>query len=158
MGFAIGANLSGNYVAPGAVGDEGKGFALGDQYEGHDAKRYVFVQASTSVASYNAVVYDTAGVAQNITSALALTGVRVGVAQNSISSGSYGWVQIYGACSVNALSTCSANSALYASGTTGSIDDTGTASTKIVGLILTANITAAAVAAGVLSTEAFVSI
>lgn len=158
MGFAIGANLSGNNVAPGVVGDEGKGFALGDQLETHDAKRYVYVSASTSIASYNAVVYNTAGVAQNITSALAVMGARVGVAQASISSGSYGWVQIYGTCSVNALSTASAAAVLYASGTTGAVDDTGTAATKIIGLQLTADITAAAVAAGVMVTEAYILI
>lgn len=136
---------------------EGGYFGLGDAVETHDGKRYMFVNASTSITSFQACAIDSAFSAQPLTSATALVGPRIGVAPNNISSGSWGWVQIYGACSVSALSTCSSASALYATATAGAVDDTGTATLKILGLSIAANITAAATTTGIMQVEPFIS-
>lgn len=155
----VGANTSGVYGTPSAApADVGQLAGLNDRVETYDGKRWVFVSASTSVTSYQVVAIDSQGYAQAITSALAQAGNRVGVAQNNISSGSYGWVQTFGPCSVAVLSTCSSNTVLYTSATAGSLDDTATSQIKIAGITILANVTAAGTAAGFMATEPFAAL
>lgn len=158
MTFAIGMNPDGVYaavVSTSANPDAGQVFALGDTITDGSNNRYMFVSASTSITSYQAVkIFQSNNYASPLTETLAATGGRIGVARvNGISSGSWGWVQIYGACTVNALSTCASNAVLYATATAGSVDDAGT--TKINGLIATAAVTAAAATTAILSVDAF---
>lgn len=159
--FMIGMDPNGVYpaiVSTSANSEAGKVPALGDQCEDYQGNRYRFVSASTSITSYQAVkIFQSNNYAAALTETLGATGGAIGVAGvNGISSGSWGWVQIYGSCTVNALSTCSANSVLYCTATAGAVDDSGT--TKIAGLIGITSITAAATMNAVLSTEAFSSL
>lgn len=156
MSFAVGANTSGVYAAP--PYDEGKAFGLNDRVETYDGKRWVFVSASTSITAAQVVAINTAGVAQAATSALASATPRIGVVQNDIASGSYGWAQVFGPCSVAVLSTCSTAVALYTSGTAGALDDTSTSQVKIAGITILANVTAAATVAGFISCEPFTAL
>lgn len=160
-GFAIGVDTSGVYPAFSSTSinaESGRVFGLNDMVETQDGKRWIFVSASTSITSYNACAIDTQGYALHATSANALTFPRIGVAQNNISSGSWGWLQVYGVCSLNVLSTCSTGVSLYVSGTAGSLDDTGTATVKVTGISIPANITAAATSAAIMACEPFASL
>jgi hypothetical protein len=105
----------------------------------HDNSKWVFVSASASITSYQLVAINSAGVALAATSALALAGQKCGVAQAAISSGSYGWVQVKGNMTVNALQTCSSSTVLYTTGTAGAVDDTATSQVKIANLTLNSN-------------------
>ena len=60
---------------------------------------------------------------------------------NGISSGSWGWVQTKGNMTIQVLSTASASSWLYTTGTAGALDDTSTSQVKITGITLNANAT-----------------
>lgn len=157
----IGANISGVYPAISSTSvspDSGMIPGLGDRYEDNNGNRYVFISASTSVTSYQVVALTSAFYGQPATSALASAAAYVGVAQNNISAGSYGWVQTRGNMSVNALSTCSTAVALYTSGTAGSVDDTSSSQVKIAPLVINANITAAAATTAFSATDLFVAL
>lgn len=158
----IGANISGNYPAwssTSANAEQGQVFGLGDQVNAYDGSKYVFVSASgASITSYQVVAFGSNGNAQAITSALAQAGNRVGVAPYSISSGSYGWVQVQGVVTVNVLSTCSSNTVLYTSATAGALDDTSTSQIKIAGITTLANITALGSTAAFLAIEPFAAL
>lgn len=161
MSIQIGANISGVYAAwssTSANPDSGQYFGLGDRYEDSNGNRYVFVSASTSVTSYQVVAITSAFYGQPATSALASAAAFVGVAQNNISAGSWGWVQTRGNMTVNALSTCSTAVALYTSGTAGSVDDTSTSQVKIAPIVINANITAAAATTAFSATDMFVAL
>lgn len=133
---------------------------LGDIYTDHNGNRYVFVQASGSVAQYDVVAIDSSNVAQAITKALSDTGPDVGVALATLTSASYGWAQIRGSCSVNVLATCSSSIALYTSGTAGKLDDTTTSQNKIAGLVILSNNTTTTTQAivGNMAVEPFVAL
>ena len=157
----IGANTSGVYPAYSSTSINAESGAipgLGDRFEDHNGNRYVFISASTSVTSYQVVAITSDFRGQPATSALASAAAYVGVAQNNISAGSYGWVQTRGNMTVNALSTCSTAVALYTSGTAGSVDDTSTSQVKIAPLVINANITAATSTAAFAATDLFVAL
>lgn len=120
---------------------------LGDIYVDNNNNRYIFVQASGTVAQYDVVAIDSSNIAQAITKALADGGPDIGVARQGLSSGSYGWAQVRGAVSVNVLATCSSSIALFTSGTAGKLDDTTTSQTKIAGVTILANNTTTLTAA-----------
>lgn len=116
-------------------------FKVGQRFQDDDGKQWVYVKASAAIAQYDVVTFDET---QNTTVAPLSTsndarGDRVGVAPVAIASGSYGWLQIYGACTMNVLASCAANVRLNTTGTAGSLDDDGTATTMAVdGIYLTA--------------------
>jgi hypothetical protein len=153
--YSVGAKLSEVYAPSVDYGDRP---GLGDAVETADNKRFVFISASTSVTSYQVVAIASDFTVQPATSALASAASRLGVAQNNISAGSWGWVQTRGNMTVRALSTCSAAVALYTSGTAGSVDDTSASQVKIGGLVILANITDAASTNAVAATELFTAL
>lgn len=155
MGYTVGAKISETFNPTSDFGDRA---GLGDVVELHDNRKFVFVSASTSVTSFQLVAIDSQHYVQAANSALASAASRLGVAQNNISAGSWGWVQVRGLMTVKALSTCSASSALYTSGTAGSVDDTSASQVKIGGLVLTANITDAANASAVAAVDMFTAL
>lgn len=136
---------------------QGRGFGANDVMTTHDGKQYRYVLSTDTIAAYDVCAVTSAGVASRCTSANVLGGL-VGVAQATLSSGYYGWVQTLGQTTVNCLSTCSAGVALYTSATAGSLDDTATSQTKIGGLTILANITAAGPAVGQIATTPFAAI
>lgn len=155
MAYTIGAKLNEQFNPAVDYGDR---CGLGDIVELFDNRKFVFVSASTSVTSYQLVAIDSSHYVQAATSALASAASRLGVAQNNISAGSWGWVQVRGLMTVNALSTCSSAVALYTSGTAGSVDDTSASQVKIGGLVLTGNITAAAATTAVAAVDLFTAL
>ena len=154
--YAIGLHRTNNYSAADLT--QGRGFSVGDEVADGSGNVFRFVQASGTVAQFDVVAIDSAGVAQAITKALADTGPMVGVAQAALSSAEYGWAQVIGVTSINVLSTCSAGIALYTSGTAGKLDDTTTSQTKIAGVQIVANVTAATSTAAILATRPFAAL
>lgn len=159
----IGANPNGVYSAVTSTSsnpDAGQCWGLGDRYVDASGNGYVFVSASTSITSYQAVAIATNYYAVAATSAAATAQSLAGVAGvNGISSGSWGWVQTRGNFSgVNVLSTCSASSYLYTTATAGSLDDTSTSQVKVAGLTINANATTPAAAAAFSGVDIFFSL
>ena len=137
---------------------QGRGFAAGDEVQDEAGNIYRFALASGAVAQYDVVALTTANVAQAVTKALADTGPMLGVAQATLASAEYGWVQVLGVTSVNVLSTCSSGIALYTSGTAGKLDDTTTSQTKIAGVQIVASVTAATSTTAVVATRPFAAL
>lgn len=119
----------------------GKTFSPGDRAEDYNGKQYVYVKASSAIAAFDVVTYDetyTTTVAP-VSTSNAARGDKIGVAPAAIASASYGWVQIYGPCTMNVKASCAANVRLDTTATGGSPDDDGTTSSyQIGGLYLTA--------------------
>jgi len=157
MGYIIGLNPTEVYTSAENAAS-GKGFGASDIAETHDGKRYRYVLSTDTIAQYDVVAITSAGVASRLTKTLADGGPLIGVAQASLTSGSFGWVQTVGATTVNCLSTCSSSVALYTSGTAGSLDDSATSQVKVAGITILANITAAGPANGLLSTIPFAAL
>lgn len=137
---------------------QGKGFGLLDSAEDHSGRAYRYALSTDTIAQYDCAIVDSSGYARAITSTLAQGGGIIGIAQGTMSSGYYGWVQVRGATTVNCLSTCSSNVALYTSGTAGKLDDASASQVKLAGVEILANITAAGPANGVLSVAPFAAI
>jgi len=157
-GFVVGANTSGVYSPAGNTAEYGQTHKLGEVMTTYDGKRWLFVSASTSLTSYQVAAVTSSGYAVPVTTALGSSGInKVGVAQNNISSGSWGWIQILGGCTLSVLSTCSSKVALFTSGTAGSLDDT-TSTVKIAGIYIEADITAAANTAAVMVIEPYAAL
>jgi hypothetical protein len=106
----------------------GKTFSPGDRNEDHLGKQYIYVKATSAIAQYDVVTFD-----ETYTTTVAPLGTAndargdlVGVAPVAIASGSYGWLQIYGPCTMNVKASCAANVRLNTTATAGSPDDDGT--------------------------------
>lgn len=134
---AIGINPSLTFTAT-DLQQSGKGFKLGQLGETYDGKIYVFVLASAAVAQYDVVQISAAFGATGITTTNGARGLRVGVAPSAIASGSYGWVQVYGACTMNVKASCAATVRINTTATAGSPDDDATTGAKeVLGAVLT---------------------
>ena len=152
MGFAIGASTTNTFTSL----TEGKGFNLGDVVEDGDGKQWVFVKASAAIALYDVVTYDETftTVVAPLGTANDARGDKIGVAAVAFASADYGWLQIYGPCTMNVLASCVANVRLNTTATAGSLDDDGTSSSMVADSIyLTATRTSssAGAAAGILN-------
>lgn len=126
----------------------GKGFTVGTRAEGPNGKEYVFVQSASAIAQYDvvAIPHDGSFIAAGLTTTNAPTsGQAIGVAPAALSSGDYGWVQIYGNARVAVLGSCVKGIALWTTATGGALDD-ATASNYLVQnlVILSTNPTASA--------------
>ena len=71
------------------------------------------MKATSAIAQYDAVTYDEtySTTVAPISESNDAIGDKVGVAQYAISSGEYGWLQIYGACTMNVLASCASAAA-----------------------------------------------
>lgn len=152
----VGANLA---TSVADLGD-GKGFRPGDRYQGVSGKEYIFVLADEAIAAYDAVAIAEDFGASQLTKTEADDGWKIGIAQYAIGSGEYGFVQIRGVCTVAVLGSCAADTALYTSATAGSVDDSATSQTEIVGLVTTAanTLTTATTVAAFMPVEPFVNL
>ena len=116
-------------------------FALGQTVKGNNASEWLYVLAGGNIAQYDCVAVEFAGTASPVTHALARAGNTIGVAQNAISSGEYGWVAINGhSLRVNTLAAEGVGVTLYTTDTAGALADataSGSAAT-IFGLTLVA--------------------
>jgi hypothetical protein len=130
-------------------------FALGTTVKGNNASEWLYVLAGSNIAQYACVAVEFAGTASPVTHALARAGNTIGVAQNAIPSGSYGWVAINGhSLRVNTLAAEGVGVTLYTTDTAGALADataSGSAATIFgLTLIATASGTTASNAACVL--------
>lgn len=129
---------------------------LGDMFTDHDGKVWVYVQASATIAQYDVVTYDETyytTVAPVSTSNDARDD-KLGVAPVAFANDEYGWLQIYGPCTMNVLASCNANAELTTTATGGALDDATTASLIVAdGIVLTAanSASVAAAKAGILN-------
>lgn len=116
-------------------------FSPGDRMEDQAGKLYLYVKASSAIALYDVCTIDPATFITTVAplgTANDGRGNYTGVAAVAIASGSYGWLQVYGACTMNVLASCAANVRLNTTGTAGSLDDDGTGSSMAVdGIYLT---------------------
>lgn len=152
MTALVGANVLASYTAAELIAS-GSGFSVGDRFQAHNGKEYVFVQATSAIAANDTCTYDETfiGVVAPISTSNDAGGDRVGVAPAAIASGSFGWLQIYGACTARTAAACAANVRVNTTATAGAIDDDGTAgSFAIEGMILTAAAGSATTAAALL--------
>lgn len=154
--YILGAQPAANYTSTDIA--QGRGFSVQDEVADFQGNIYRFAQASGTIAQFDCVAINSAGVAQAITSTLASAGGIVGVAQAALSSGEFGFVQVLGVSSLNVLSTCSAGVALFTSGTAGKLDDTTTSQVKIAGVQILANVTAATATTAIIGTRPFAAL
>ena len=110
-----------------------------------DGGQAVYVQAASEISQYNAVCIPATNVATNATTARVANTKRVGFAQVSIASGSYGWVQLGGKVRVNVSASCLPGVALYTTTTEGRLDDATVSGAMVAGVVteLTASATSA---------------
>lgn len=134
---------------------EGRGFAEGNRGVTSNGKEFVFVKASASIGQYDVVTFDETW---NTTVAPVSTsndarGDKIGVAAANIASGEYGWLQVYGPCTMNVKASAVANTRLNTTATAGYPDDDGTSGAfQLEGIYLTATRTASdGSAAGILN-------
>jgi hypothetical protein len=140
MGYAnIGIDVTKSYLGTDEVGIP---FGVGNRFvDAKNTKEFVFVKATSAIAASDVVTFDQTAstTVAPLGTANDARGSRVGVAPVAIASGSYGWVQIYGAVTaMNVLASCAANVRINTTGTAGSLDDDGTAgSMQVQGIYLT---------------------
>lgn len=110
----------------------GKGFSVLARAAIHNGKEFIFVQSASSIAVGDVVfIASDTGIAAGSTTATSAASEIVGVAPVALTSGDYGWVQIYGACGVKVLGSCVKSVPLFSTTTAGSLDD-ATASNYLV--------------------------
>ena len=113
---------------------------LGDRITTPDGKEYLYVKATATIAQYDVVTFDEtySTVVAGVSTANDARGDRIGVAPAAITSGEYGWLQVFGVATMNVKASCAANVRLNTTATAGFPDDDGTAgSMQIEGAYLT---------------------
>lgn len=112
----------------------GRGFGLGDRGSDKDGKVYTYVKASAAIAQYDVVTFDESynTVAAPVSTSNDARGDKIGVAGVAFASGDYGWLQIYGPCTMNVKASCAANVAINTTATGGSLDDDATTGAMVV--------------------------
>lgn len=108
--------------------------------KGQDGNDYLYIQANGALDAQDAVLIDEAGQAQvvSLTATATAFGDKVGVVNVAFADNEYGWAQISGATTVNALANAAANAAINSTATDGTLDDDGgVGSETIDGIVLT---------------------
>src|SRR3972149_2677074 len=99
-------------------------FAVGTTVKGNNASEWLRVVAGSAIGDYDCVAVAFAGTALPTTHALARAGNTIGVAQNAITSGQYGWVAINGhSLQVSTLAAEAVGVSLYTTDTAGALAD-----------------------------------
>lgn len=95
-----------------------------------DGNEYVYLQGIASTVAGDWVVYDE----DYLTTRLVSGEVGpIAIAMAAITASSYGWYQIYGVNTIARTDTIAADSALYANGTAGRVDDLGVVGDLVIG-------------------------
>jgi len=120
----------------------GQEFALGEVARGDKGTEWIYIQAASAIAQYDAVQIDENFSAQpaSTTTTDAARGDMIGIAQTAIASGEYGWIARRGTgLKVNAGASCAANTALNSTGTAGQLDDDASVGAEAIdGIVLSA--------------------
>lgn len=112
-----------------------------DPVKGH--QEFVWGRANGSISAAGHVVLEQPGNdwiicnTTNTTPGSSGPGCRVGVAMAALADNDAGWFQIYGQASINTAANAARGTRLNSTGTTGQVDDDGTAgSEQIFGMVL----------------------
>lgn len=138
MQNAVGGRFTETFT-PGTTLNVQPPFELGTRMRGADGSEWVYVQASGAItgAGY-AVVIDQTFQAAMVTNTNGLRGLPIGIPGAAFADNDYGWVQIFGACSIRVAASCAANVETTTTTTAGQLDDAaGTGTKEILGLVLT---------------------
>ena len=116
-----------------------------------DGGEVMYVKAASTIAQYDAcVVLNSSSatgasmVAVPVTTTNVLTGSVLGVAQNAITSGNYGWLQLRGYdMRVSTLIACQPNVPLFTTSTAGALDDAVVTAGYCIGITLKSSATSA---------------
>ena len=129
----LGANLTNVDATP--------QFKTGTLVNLDDGSQAVYVLSSTSaVSTYAAVAINPDNTVDMLTTTNGATTPRFGVAQTSIATGYYGWVQLGGNVKVNLAVNCAPNVPLFTTSTPGVLDDATVTAGYVVGLVNTVSI------------------
>lgn len=114
-------------------------FELGTRMKSGDGKEYVFVQANGAITANDVCLLDESFQADQIdtTNSASAFGQAVGVAPATFADNDYGWMQVYGACTVNVATSAAVNTALNSTATAGRIDDDATSGAEVVDRLVT---------------------
>jgi len=113
-----------------------------------DGAIFEYILALSALSEFNAVGIDADGRASNLTTTLAATVRRVGVAQISIAVSTYGWVQRSGQMRVNVAQACQDFVPLFTTATPGVLDDATISEALVLGVnLVTSTTTASAMTA-----------
>lgn len=147
MGNLIGAKTDSTSTTP--------LFGLGDSYEDQNGSVWVYVKASGAISQYDVVTYDETfnTTVASVTTSNAARDDKLGVAAVAFASSEYGWLQIYGPCTINVAAACVPNAELTMTSVAGVLDDATTASLKVAdGIAQTAaSVSAASTKAAILN-------
>lgn len=120
--------------------DSSPGFGLGTTVMISDGGTATYVKASADISTYAAVGVTVSNTAAMLTTTTAATTKKVGVAQTSIASGLYGWVQIGGAPIVNMAANVAPSVPLYTTATAGVLDDATVSGGLVAGIVASVSI------------------
>lgn len=112
--------------------DATKEYKLGTKAWDVDGNEYIYLQGVASTVATDFVTFDELHVT---TRAVADAQGRLGVAMAAVVASSYGWYQIYGKATGNALTGFLDNAKVYLTSTAGSVDDADVAGDAIVGCV-----------------------
>lgn len=111
------------------------GFTPGTVVDLSDGGQAVYVQATSEISAYAAVLIGAGASARMTTTTLAVANKRIGFAQTSIASAFYGWVQTGGTPMVNLAANCAPNVPLYTTATAGVLDDATVSAAMVAGVV-----------------------
>lgn len=134
-------------------------FAKGTAVLGTDGSLWEYVNALSAIAAGAVVGIDRANDASNMSTTLASSVKRVGVAQISIAVSTYGWVQRSGKMQVKVLASCAADVLLFTTSTVGELDDATISAAVVMGLNLVKSTASgqATIATAIAGTPLFIS-
>ena len=146
----IGVNLTGY--------DSTAQFARGTQVLGTDGSLFEYVNTLSAIAEGNAVGIDESGNASNLTTTLAATVKKAGVAQISIAVSSFGWVQRSGKLNVKVAASCVMDVLLFTTATAGVLDDATISGAVLPGLnLITSTVSNATLGVAVAAAPLFIT-
>lgn len=133
------AGIKADRVRTSAEGPEVAVGTLGYEQTSAGPKGYVYIRDSGSAitgASYVVLIdgSDYTAVMASTTTSAPGTGAQkmVGIATAAIAASGYGWVQVYGPCTIRTLASAAAYTSLNTTGTAGALDDDATASSEVI--------------------------
>ena len=95
----------------------------------------VYVSATSTIATYQAVIVDNEGGAVPVTTTNSAGSKSIWFSQVSIDSGRFGWVQRGGKVITNLAANCAPNVPLYTTATAGVLDDAVVSLGLVIGLV-----------------------
>ena len=105
---------------------------VGTKAKDTGGNEYIYLQGVASTVANDWVTFDEAGLTIR---AVANAKGRVAIAQAATVANTFGWYQIYGSATGNALTSFADNGAVFLTATAGSVDDADVAGDAIIGAV-----------------------